>query len=127
MEENRESIERILSKASERTSPRDLSQDVLKAWKAESLPVAIRPLLPKWFWPVLSIIMGLAGVWVLNSKGSAIADTQLVDKWSQLTSYLQFDLSPVMISSILVMTIMIGLNVLYLNRGSVRTDHLPTL
>ena len=127
MEENRESIERILSKASKRTSPRDLSQDVLKAWKAESLPVAIRPLLPKWFWPVLSIIMGLAGVWVLNSKGSAIADTQLVDKWSQLTSYLQFDLSPVMISSILVMTMMIGLNVLYLNRGSVRTDHLPTL
>ncbi|NNK80692.1 MAG: hypothetical protein HKO93_04265 [Flavobacteriales bacterium] len=125
MEESRETIEKILSNASPIKAPRDLSQDVLKAWRAESKVLEIKPLLPRWFWVLLAFLVGALALWVVSPRGAVVSDTSLFDKLPDIATYIRLDLSPVIMISILAMALMIGLNA-FLHSRRLRIEQLSS-
>jgi hypothetical protein len=118
-EEIHKSINQILSKGTVHKAPADMSQRVLKAWKAQEATLApAPPIIPAWvWWSVVSGVVALT-VWVINDRNTT--GTQIPNGY---LSWLKFDIepllpepNPVLLMSLMAVAVMILINVVLVKK-----------
>ncbi len=130
MEENKESIRKILEKASSHETPSDMANRVLSAWKKEqTVTKAIPPLISRPVWALIIISVLGSFYWVFRNSNGASPRTPVGEFMQGLDFGLSLDafqIQPVMLLSITALAVMIGINVLIMT-GGWRTRHFSML
>ncbi len=124
MEENREKIKAILDQATPRKAPIDLSERVLSQWKTEQeTQIVWKPLISKKVWFIIGTSLILLTIWLMNI-GPAPKSTTQVGEFLQRFSFElpTLSTSPVLLTSVLALALMVGFTVLKMNSSYKLTD-----